>query len=276
VILPADDSLILPDSDDGALVVDASSPAWNGTQQDLLGLIPGIFRSGSMIDREAVLNMLGNISNEEWARVAFVLEAQQSPRFADGEWLAWWGDILGRRQQPGETAAAYRQRLLTPVAVITPSAIKTAVDAAVALFTTFHAIYLEPALDCAFAAPVVCPWDAFAQPSNQRLLSYYPDAANPNPPSYAVPVTTGGLFWIILPSNAGDYERVPFASPTTNGFTDDWEFVAPVSPIPAWAYGYTARASVPLGELIISEVDRRIAEGTAYFVLFDPFIATAV
>jgi len=276
VILASDDSIVLPDSDDGALVIDATPLLWDGTTSDLLSLLPGAFRGGEQIDRDAVLQMIGALSNEEWARVAFVLEAQQSPRFADGPWLDWWGDILGRRRQPGETEAAYRARLLVAFATITPDAIKGAVDAIVATLSKSKAIYEEPAIDAAFCGTVDCAWQSFTQPANRRLLSNYPGAANASPPSYAVPVTTGGLFWIILPADSAGYDRVPFASPLSGGFTDDWQFVAPATSPPTWAYGYTAPATSSLGDLIISEVERRIASGTAYFILFDPLIANAI
>lgn len=274
--IPADDSLVLPDSDDGELVADPTAPAWDGTSADLLGLLPGVFRSGTQIDRDAVLAMLGDVSNEEWARFAHVLEAQQSPRFADGEWLDWWGDQLGRKRQPGETETAFRARLLSPPAVITPAAIKGAVDSIVATFTDSKAIYLEPAIDAAFCAPLGSTWNAFAQSETKRLLSDYPDAAYTNPPSYTTPITTGGLFWIVLPANSGDHDRAPFASPLSGGFTNDWQFVAPVSPTPSWGYGYSSAATASLGELIISEVERRIAAGTAYAIYFDPLLFTAV
>lgn len=341
MILPDDDSLVLPDTDDGPLVIDSTVPIWDGTQADLLGLLPGAFQGNTpVVDRDAVLRMLGEAGNALWARSSAALESQQSPRFADDVWLDWWGDLLGRRRQTGELTAAYRARLLSVIATITPAAIKGAVDAVVATLTRAKAIYLEPAVDHAFCAPataadavivnssndpasstystqshgVAAAWAAFTQPvagastpnmsvyanRSARLLSNYPGASNPNPPSYVTPVTTGGLFWIILPANSGDNTRLAFSSPVVGGFADDSQFVAPATTsdpviinsnndpssgtyagqshgvVPTWAYGFCGPASSSLGDLIVSEVDRRLAAGIAYAVIFDPLIASAV
>ena len=46
--------------------------------------------------------------------------------------------------------------------------------------------------------------------------------------------------------------------------------------VPTWAYGYIEPAGPSLGELIISEVDRRIAAGTAYAIIFDPLIGNVI
>ena len=347
MILPPDDSLVLPDSDDGSMVVDASARAWDGTQGDLLRLLPAVYRRGTLVDRDAVLGMLADVAMLVWARTSFTMEAGASPRFADEPWLAEWGDTLGRRQQPGETSAAYRQRLLQRFATITPAAIKGAVDALVAAYTARHAVYLEPAVDAAYCAPAstadtvvqnsnndptaasytgqvhakVPVWAAFAQPVaggttenisvyanlTRRLLSYYPDQAlNPTPPSYAVPLTTGGEFWILPPADSADDSATPHAQPTTDSpttgvFNGDYDFAAPATSsdavvensnndstsstygtqsahgvVPAWAYGYTTRPGLSLGEQIISEVERRIAAGTNWRLIYDPALPNAI
>lgn len=346
MILPDDDSLVLPDEDDGPFVIDATIPAWDGTMADLLNLLPAVFRTGSLADRDAVLTMLGTVSNTVWARSSFVLDAQKSPRFAEGAWLDDWGERLGRKRQPTEADPAYRARLLSPPDMITPSAIKAAVDGVVAQFTPLRAIYLEPAVDAAYCQPatasddiiansnsdpaaasyagqahgVTATWAAFTQPiagqstanqtvyanTTRRLLSYYPGTANPTPPSYSTPNTTGGEFWIIPPADAAADDQTPHAQPvadsiTSGQFNADSEFVAPATSsdptnansnndsssstygtqsvhgtLPTWAGGFCGRPGLSLGELIISEVEHRIAGGTNYRIIFDPFIASAI
>lgn len=217
--LPVGDTIVLPGTDDGALVVDNSEPPIPvdaaQLRVELLKLLPSAFRGGVLVDRDAVLAMLAQIANTQWASGSFALAATASPRFANGAGLDWWGVLFGRPRQPGEIDTDYRERLLSRPSVITPAAIEAAVNAVLAAFRPAQVAYLEPAIDAAYCTPAsasdpvvansnndpsstsyagqghaaVSSWCAFTQPvagqstanqtvfanTTKRLLSYYPD-----------------------------------------------------------------------------------------------------
>jgi len=266
VILPPDDSIVLPASDDGNIVIDKTNPTVSlaagstvttSTLADLLSLLPGAFRGGSSAIRDTLLQTWGEMANAMWARASFVLEAQQSPRFADTSWLDVWGDIFKKARLAAEDDPTYRARLLAPVDVVTPNAIKPAVIAIAQQYTQLAPVFFET-VDAAFCGPattsdavvknsnndsssstygtqpqhgVLPPWQTWTQPQlgasttnqtvvasrSRRLLANYPDKAS-NPPVYTVPAV-GAIFFIVLQSDSNDDSQMPFCN-TVAAVTD--------------------------------------------------------
>lgn len=199
MILPDDDSIELPD-DDSDFVVDESDPPMKSTD-DGLALLPGYARRVIGPPGVAVLEALGAIANKLWARSSIAIGQQQSPRFADAEWLNWWGELFHRPRAPGESDADYRARLMIPLKTITPNAIRGVLNALVAgagfapnaqpvVEEVDGAAYLAPAYDVnsqgqmvpestlhqSVIAPTVapadvCAWAAFVQPSATAALN---------------------------------------------------------------------------------------------------------
>jgi hypothetical protein len=248
--LPTDDSIVLDASDDGPLVVDRVGPVWQ-TLNDLLQLLPAVLRSGSSALRDTWLQVWGQAVLIGQSRVGYVLEAQASPRFADGLWLDAWGRLLGKPRISDEADCDYRARLLTGVDLLTPKAIKAAVSNIVGLTPV---VYNEPAVDQAFCGPATTSdppsqnaskqtigslqtWFAFTQPQiplsgaatqnqsvyygqNLRFFANYSGATgNKSVGAYSAPLGAG--FWIIVQAPVGDDSLTPHSEPesfsTSNG-----------------------------------------------------------
>jgi len=155
MILPIDDTIALDPSDDGPLVTDRSERA-APTLQDLQRLLPAFTRGGTSALRDAWLQVFGQMAATMQARYGFVLEAQESPRFAEGVWLDMFGNLLGKPRTANESDLDYRARLLIPVDIVSPTAIKTAINNALTQFLpnfTGSIIYNEPGIDMAHVAP---------------------------------------------------------------------------------------------------------------------------
>lgn len=245
IILPSDDSIALDASDDGPLVVDRVGPIWQ-VLNDLLQLIPAVLRSGSSVLRDAWLQTWGQAALVAQSRFGFVLEAQASPRFAEGLWLDAWGALLGKPRAMSEVDSDYRARLMTGVDLVSPTAIKTAVNAVLAAAGSIPVIYNEPAVDQAFCGPattsdpinpnskqqvIVSPqvWHAFTQPQiplngvagiNQTIyyaqnLRFWADytglTGNTKIGAFSAPLGAG--FWIIAQAPIGDDGLTPHAEP---------------------------------------------------------------
>lgn len=242
--LPADNSLVLPPTNDGALVVDRSNipvPTLADAQQ----LVPAIVRSIPSAIRDAWLQCWAAMVNFLWARTSFVLEATESPRFAEGFWLDFWGVFLGKPRAPSEADSDYRTRLLVPVDLVTPIAIKNAVNALAAQVTPFPPIYNEPSVDQMFCGPATTSdpviinsrqqaivslqtWFAFTQPQvtpltptpnqtiyagvNRRLWANYLGLTGNLTGAFSVP-GAGAQFWIIFQGAVGDDSLSPHSEP---------------------------------------------------------------
>lgn len=248
--LPSDDSIVLDSSDDGALVVDRVGPIWQ-TLNDLLGLLPAVLRSGSSNLRDTWLQVWGQAALVAQSKFGFVLEAQQTPRYAEGLWLDAWGKLLGKPRAPDEIDSDYRARLMTGVDLLTPTAIKAAVANIVGLTPV---VYNEPAVDQAFCGPATTSdpasqnaskqtigslqtWFAFTQPQvplsgvatqnqsvyyakNLRFFANYAGVTgNTSIGAFSSPLGAG--FWIIVQAPVGDDSLTPHGEPvafsTSNG-----------------------------------------------------------
>lgn len=153
--LPNDDSFILDSSDDGPVVIDRDELVYQ-TLDDLKALVPAFLRNVSSPLRDAYLFMWGDMSRAMQARSGFVLESQASPRFAEGIWLDYWGILLNKPRYANELDSDYRARLLLGFDIVSPAAIKGAVNAIVAqLFPNSNIAinFQEPGIDQAFMAP---------------------------------------------------------------------------------------------------------------------------
>lgn len=245
VLLPSDDSLVLDDSDDGPLVVDRVGPVWQ-TLDDLLGLLPAVLRKGSSTLRDVWLQTWGAVVLQAQADAGFVLEAQASPRFADGLWLDSWANTLGHPRTPGEDDAALRARLMGNSDLVSPTAIKGIVNTVVAAANEPPVIYNEPAVDQAFCGPattsdpvninseqqsiaVLQPWFAFVQPlvplsgvgainqtiyygQNLRFWANYSGVTgNTDIGAFAAPLGPG--FWVIVQNPVDDDALTPHSEP---------------------------------------------------------------
>lgn len=184
MILPSGDTLTLSADNDalslppGAtpLVIDRTQPAAGLTLTDYLQYCPSWARKGTSALRDAFLQTWAQMINELWVRYSAVLEAQATPRFAEGIWLDSLGQLLGKPRAPGEDDPTYRGRLLIAIDVVSPVAIKAAINT---VFTTFYPniaqnfIYNEPSIDLPFAGPASTsdPVDAFAHGSRQTIGS---------------------------------------------------------------------------------------------------------
>lgn len=245
VALPSDDSLALDASDDGPFVVDRVGLLWE-TLDDLKGLLPAVLRGGTSALRDAWLQAWGTGALGAQSSVGFALEAQASPRFADGLWLDAWGELLSRPRAPDESDSDYRARLMTSPDLVSPSAVKAAVDSIVASLGLPPVIYNEPAVDEAFCGPAttsdqvnpnseqqaivsLVPWHAFTQPlvplsgvagvhqsiyyaQNLRFWADYAGlTGNQKIGAFASPL--GASFWIIVQSAVADDGLTPHSEP---------------------------------------------------------------
>ncbi len=168
VSLPSDDSLALDVSDDELLVVDRSGPIWQ-TLDDLKVLLPSVLRKGTSTLRDAWLLVWGTEALTAQTRFGFVLAAQESPRFAEGLWLDAWGNLLGKPRTLDEIDSDYRARLMIGVDLVSPTAIKTALNALVASYNFAPLIYNEPAVDMAFCGPATTSDDPSEHASKQTI-----------------------------------------------------------------------------------------------------------
>lgn len=210
--LPDDNSIELVQDNDHLVVDDTDPPAL--TEDDVLELMPRFARQGDSLVREATIAGMQAAWNYEWAQSGQLIGAQKSPRNASGDMLDWWGDVRKLNRAADEQDPEYRSRLLLPLRVVTPDAIKGAVDALVSQVSDISAAYFEPATDAAFASPGdgSATWAAFVQPTLKRLWAYYPDSANLTPGAYAVPGDARAQFWVVLPTSGGDDGTEPYAN----------------------------------------------------------------
>lgn len=204
-----DEPITLSEVGEGFLVADETEPPVPWTLDELRQYLPGWARAGDAALRDAMLQALAAMARMAWAAFSRLLLAQQSPRYAAGKALAEHGRLRQIARQPGESEGAYRWRLLRTIAIITPAAIKGAVDPLVAaLLAPLRAIYIEPAVDAAFvSAADDVPWMAWVQGegADARLWADYPDRQpGTTAGAYVVPVVMTPLFWIGLPMADAD------------------------------------------------------------------------
>lgn len=202
MLLPDDDTVELPPDDEDWVADESDPPAL--FVDDVLALLPGWARKAIGAPGMAVLEALRADANLVWARSSIAIGQQESPRFADAEWLDAWGELQHRPRAPLESDATYRARLMVPLKVVTPNAIRDVVETLVAVagFAPNAAPVIEEVDDAIYCAPAYqqtgtlliplstqnqtviapsvtgvlgvtdpCPWAAFAQPSATAALN---------------------------------------------------------------------------------------------------------
>jgi len=304
MLLPDDNSITLADHNDLFVADGSAMPA--PTLDEVRGLLPESDRRGDDTPmRAGVLGAWRASANMMWARSGLILNAQRTPRHASGPMLDAFAPIFGRRRAPAETDPVYRQRLLTAVDMVTPVAIKAAVDALVAQFTPLKATYQEPLLGAAMVmgpatvsdpvkpnasvvSNVVPPWQAFIQPSVGRLWAHYPDTPGAKTGAYLVPVG-GGRIWVTLPGLPGDATTAPHVLPASlratwytsvdfiqgiTGQSGPNQTVTAGSPLKY--EGFIPQSATSLLDAVCSEIEQRKADGVVAGILYDPYFLTGL
>lgn len=266
--LPPTNTLVLAEGND-ALVLDRTDrPA--PSREALLALLPGWVRSAETPLRDAALDMLAAQVNFTWARIGLVFAQLRSPRHAAGLWLDAWGALRHRPRALRESEGAYRARLLAPTDVVTPTAIRRAVEALVTPVTVTPAALLEPAVDGMFASAEDSTWACFVQGENQRLFGDDPTRPGEAWGAWLAP-PNGASFWVILPISADEGEPVVFAESGT-GDANSESFAAPAD----GAFGFAFRATDTLLERVALDVEPRRGGGVGWLAWNDPLLNGAV
>lgn len=269
MILPVDNSIDLAQDnehvclDEGEIV----APTIDSVRQ----LLPGYVRDAEGPTVDAILNMTRTTANLTQAQVGQQLAAQKSPRFAFGSFLDEWGVLMKRPRSIAEEEGSYRDRLLVPMKMVSPNAIKEAVRALVAQFSAIHPVFIEPTVDGAYAATDTADvWSSFAQPDDRILWSF--DTTRPEKIGgiYAMP-EAGPEFWILIPFT-GENDQNAFAQDDTAANATASDFVA--NDTVEW--GFATLDSAALSDLALSEVEARRGGGTIWKLFIEPLLSTAV
>lgn len=311
MILPPDNSLFLPAGNDQLILDVTDRPA--PTLDDVIALLPEWAQQIESELRDAVMGMVGDLANFQWARFGQAIARHQSPLFADGQWLDYWGKLLRRPRVANEDGGSYRARLLSVPDRISPNAIQRAVRADVTAVGGTPPAFEEPAADGPFISRVSpqSPWSAWIQPSNGRLWATYPDNVTCRTPgAYIVPAIgttqcgsappttiSGALFYVIL-AGAGLQSRfvgpipfpttadpwIPLVTPQTPAVIPtvapyDGGFISQVAPdLTKWGHAdtaFAAPAGESLGAQVISDVEFRKAAGVSWALIVDPLLPKA-
>ena len=262
--LPDDDSIELPDDDSYAIDRSAHPAPDDAT---VLAMLPSWARRGDSVMRDAVVRAIRRVAELLWSRQVFLLMAAASPRFAEGADL----DELGRRRRRPrvlrESDAAYRERLLSRSARLTPVAITEALRALVERPQPAP-IALEIDEAGAFCAPVGSDWGTPVQSVNARDWAFDPDA----------PDRIGGVY--VVPANPG-----PWLLLVVPGWQRDTQHVAPVgidgAESDAWCASVLDTDGVFVGPVedlfdrAVSEIEARRAGGVIVFGIVDPLLISA-
>jgi hypothetical protein len=234
MLLPANNSLVLAD-DNEHWVADGSEPP--AIDDDaLLALLPAFARRGDSEVRAAYLAALRKAFNFCWAQWGQVLAAQKTPRYAWGPWLEVWGELLKRTRVVGEEDPQYRERLLTPIDMVTPAALKSAIFAIADRVSLIDPLIVEPAEAMMYFSDDAgtLPWQDYWQPDNTRIWRTLADGTPVvGKGAYIGPDTEAATFWVVLAED-----------PQTDG-----------------SY---------LSDQIISEVEQRRAAGVSWMLFIDP------
>jgi hypothetical protein len=211
---------------------------------------------------------------EAWNDYGAVLQAQQTPRYAEDVWLAYWGQIMRRPPAPGEAQSDYRARLLQSVAVVTPAALLGIISYLVNQFID-DVIYgaVEPAVDAAYVtlADGSAPFASYCQPDTQRLLATLPDDTQINQRvagMYAQPLTTQPLFELFLPFNAADQTITSHCVSADDG--------TGAGPFDYAMFGYADPGVDSLADQMYNEIEGRRGGGVSWSIYIDPYLRSAI
>lgn len=221
--------------------------------------------------RDAWLAAWEAMCTEAWNSFADVLQAQQSPRYAEGTWLTYWGQIMRRPPAPGESETDYRARLLQAVDVVTPEALLTIIDYIVGLFGNFPFGVVEPAVDCArCTTDAVTPlFASYAQPDTTRLLMTLPAGATLSQQiagMYTQPIAATPLFELFLPFNANDQTVAAHAQQLSDSHQTANDYVQ---------FAYCTVAVDSLFAQLYNEIEARRGGGVSWSAYVDPYLRSA-
>lgn len=262
--LPDDDSIELPD-DDSYAIDRSEHPAPDDAT--VLAMLPSWARRGDSVMRDAVVRAIRHVAELLWSRQVFLLMAAASPRFAEGADL----DELGRRRRRprvlGESDAAYRERLLSRSARLTPVAITDALRALVERPQPAP-IALEIDEAGAFCAPVGADWGTPVQSVDARDWALDPDAPDRIGGVYVVPANPGPWLLLVVP---GTITASGYAAEVGVDSGSDDIAVASVSDVDGAFVGPTSE----LFDQAVAEVEARRAGGVIVFGIVDPLLISA-
>ena len=274
MILPESNSLDLPEAS-GFVVDRGTFPT--ATTDDLAAMLPGWARAALGCVGFAVLGALRAVYVTASQRAARTLSQLATPSFAEGQWLDEWGAALQRPRASGETDAGYRVRLLGVLDLLTPVAIRGAVERLVREETAVPPVVLEPAVDAMFLAPgdpVDCDWCAFWQVSTSRLWATYPGHTGPRAGTYLVGTEARAEFWVILPGPSGlDSEGLTLAASL-----EALSFL-PAAATTAWdpaEWSYLSAGIDSISTRVLSDVEARRACGVPWYLFIDPLLDGAL
>jgi len=250
------------------------------TLDDAMALLPGWAQRLDSPVRDALLEAWRAMANMLQAKLGQFIAQTYSPRTAEDTWLDEFGQLLHQPKTGNESEGEYRARLLARGDVVSPNAIKAAVDALVAKVSPIAPVYLEPATDAIFWSDLGSPWTAFWQPVDHRLWADYPDNINPHVGVYWVPDVEYALFWIVLPGDSGASEPQVYCQPNDEGapgtqwinLFNDPSFVMPVNT----EVGFVFANDTPLLEQIASSVNTIRGGGVTWMAFSDFGIASAL
>jgi hypothetical protein len=284
VRLPTGSTLEL-DETSADLVIDRTDPV-APSDADVLALLPAWARQADAPIRDAIVAAFRAIANRAWAQVGQILERFASPRFAEGAWLdSLWGELLKRSRTSSETDGEYRARLLGTSEIVSPTAIRTAIDRIVRDGVISPPAFLETATDAMFLAPgdgSTVEWGAWWQPRTKRLWAKYGDNPNRTIGAYIVPGPTAAgwraEFFVVLPGTGTAGE--PCMSLGT--FDPSWpvdpdhDFLAPGDGSTVEWGAFLFEAGESLLERVRSDVESRRAAGVVWLGFYDPLLDAAV
>lgn len=207
----------------GDLVVTSSS--------DVIAAMPGFvqFAQGFPAPiRDAIAAGLAGIQLRYQEESAYAA-AQCDVLRATDYYLTSLGQDRGVFQQPNEAQEAYRARILSIPAQVTPQAIVTAANAVLAQFTTVQCEYLESALDRWYITDGTLTWHAFVGPVSPTYFDrLYRDDVATN--GTLIPNREPGGDWVFADENGRYFVlRIPVVADTDlalsyAGFNDTFGF----------------------------------------------------
>lgn len=266
--LTLDDPFVLDGADASAL-----------TDDDVLALLPAWVRRANSRVRDALIRQARRYWQWVHNRNGFVLNALRTPRHASGQRLDAHGKRKRRPRAPGESDAAYRERLLSQPEVITPNAIRGAARAIVRAERAVDPVVIEAATEGVFAGTTTSPWIAFAQHRGSApLWGLYPDNVITTVGAWlpTVQQSLGPAFVVLLEGavNSGvDIMFVMTADADPDLFAASSHVGDASAPV-AWAFMPSAER--PLEQRVIADIESRRGGGVVWVLFIVPNLGGAL
>lgn len=269
--LPDDNTLRLTD-DDPFVIDNADASAL--TDDDVLRLLPAWVRAVNTRLRRALVAQARAFWTYVHNRTGIALAALKSPRNASGLTLTAHGVRRHRPRAVGEAEAAYRERLLSHPAVVSPAAITDAVRALVRAERAVDPVVIEPATDGMFAGTMDAPWACFAQVAGRGpLWGDFPDDPRPGVGVWvsSVYVMSSPSFVVLLEGGINEGADDAFTMP--HGTDDDLLTFAHVAP-DAWSF--VPYGAPSLERRVLMDVESRRAGGVVWLLWIEPTLGGAL